>query len=59
MAIPPNSVICFLRFSSFSILLAANATLAPSFANAMAVAFPIPLDAPVTIATFPLNFLST
>ncbi len=35
---------------------AATATVAPSFARARAVAFPMPEEAPVTSATFPCSF---
>lgn len=56
-AMPPSPSICFLRSSRRSIRRAASATFAPSDANPLAIASPIPLDAPVTMVTLPLSLL--
>ena len=58
-AFPPASSISFFTKSAFSSFpWKCTATDAPSFARAMAIAFPIPPDAPVTIAVFPSNNIS-
>jgi hypothetical protein len=54
---PPLSVICFATASKRSPLLAAIITFAPSAASEIAVASPIPEEAPVTMATFLLIYL--
>ena len=44
-------MICFSSFFNLSVRLAPTATLIPAFDNASEIAYPIPLLAPVTIAT--------
>ena len=51
IATPPSSDILFSSSRSLSSLLAAMATRAPADAKAVAMADPMPLDAPVTMAT--------
>ena len=51
IATPPSSDILFSSSCSLSSLLAAMATRAPEDAKAAATAAPMPLDAPVTMAT--------
>ncbi len=50
---PPSRSISAASCCNRSARRAANTTVAPARANARAVASPIPLDAPVTIATPP------
>jgi len=51
IAFPPFSIISPQTSSSLSAVLPVIATFAPSFANRSAVSLPIPLPAPVIIAT--------
>ena len=48
---PPSSVISFFKVSNLSNLLAPATIFAPFFASALAVEYPIPLDAPVITTT--------
>jgi hypothetical protein len=56
-AFPPDDSIDENNESSSSFRRAATTTFAPLVANASAVAFPIPLLAPVTSATFSFRLL--
>jgi len=51
MAMPPFALIDISTSCNRSTRLAAMATLTPEPASAVAMALPIPLDAPVTMAT--------
>src|SRR6266850_7774669 len=54
-ALPPPFVICRTVCSQSAIRLAVTMTFAPSAPNRSAIALPMPLLLPVTIATFPFN----
>ena len=54
----PSSFTSFAVCSASSKLISAVTTFAPSFAKASAITFPIPLPAPVTIATLLSNSIS-
>src|SRR5829696_5924447 len=56
---PPEAEISRRRVSSLSAALEASTTEAPRNASSLAVAAPIPLEAPVTTATLPLRVCST
>ena len=58
MCIRDSSLINWAVSLSSDTVLETNATLAPSFANAIAIALPIPLPAPVIIATLSDNFIT-
>ena len=54
-ALPPSFSMSAFTSDSLSSLLAVIATDAPATANCLATASPIPLDAPVTMATLPVS----
>ena len=54
-AIPPELMISLAVFSPAESFMSATITLAPSAANLFAITNPMPLPAPVTMTTFPIN----